>query len=106
MYVSGLGLSMLGGFENHDGFDGLMLGWEGAGWHLELTVCRDHPVHPCPTVEDLLVLYLGEAWATTASQMTAVGFVECAAFNPWWSGRGVMLRDFDGYRTVLCREAW
>ncbi|MCM2356004.1 MAG: hypothetical protein NDI68_04880, partial [Arenimonas sp.] len=49
MYAEGLGLAVLGGFEGHDGFDGVMLGPPGAGWHLEFTVCHHHPVAPAPT---------------------------------------------------------
>lgn len=44
MYVDGLGLQALGGFRDHEGFDGVMLGEPGAGHHLEFTVCRHHPV--------------------------------------------------------------
>ena len=36
-YTDGLGLSRLGSFEDHDGFDGVMLGVPGAAYHLEFT---------------------------------------------------------------------
>jgi hypothetical protein len=36
-YLEGLGLNKLGSFENHEGFDGVMLGSPGAPYHLEFT---------------------------------------------------------------------
>jgi hypothetical protein len=36
-YEQGLGLNLLYRFENHEGFDGLMLGREGAPYHFEFT---------------------------------------------------------------------
>ena len=37
MYQEGLGFQELGSFRDHDGFDGVMLGHPGHGYHLELT---------------------------------------------------------------------
>ncbi len=46
MYCAGLGLELLGSFTDHEGFSGIMLGVPEAGWHLEFTHCRHHPVTP------------------------------------------------------------
>ena len=62
MYARGLGWVRLGGFVGHAGFDGEMVGpSEGGSYHLEFTRCREHPVAPRPTPEDLLVLYIPDA---------------------------------------------
>ena len=61
MYCRGLGLRVVDSFEDHEGFDGVMLGFEGAGYHFEFTYCRAHPVAPAPTAEDLVVLYIPDA---------------------------------------------
>jgi len=45
-YTDGLGLSRLGSFEDHDGFDGVMLGVPGAAYHLEFTRKRGHRAGP------------------------------------------------------------
>jgi hypothetical protein len=37
MYESGLNLTRIGEFRNHDGFDGIILGVPGLAWHLEFT---------------------------------------------------------------------
>ena len=58
MYVHGLDLQVLDRFENHDGFDGVMLGHPDLGFHFEFTLCRDDPAIPAPTREDLVVVYL------------------------------------------------
>lgn len=108
MYRRGLGLHVLGGFEDHDGFDGVMLGAPDAGYHFELTRCRAHVVPPSPTVEDLIVFYVPSAgeWEAACARMLAAGFREVAAFNPYWDTHGRTFADDDGYRVVLARAAW
>ena len=108
MYREGLGLEELGRFDDHAGFDGVMLGYPGAGWHLEFTRCRTHPVAPAPTAEDLLVLYLPDAteWRAACARLLATGFVEVAPFNPYWAQRGRSFADADGYRVVLAQAGW
>jgi len=58
MYKQGLALDEIGSFRDHDGFDGVMLGHGSRGLHFEFTRCREHPVRPTPTAEDLLVFYV------------------------------------------------
>lgn len=108
MYVEGLGLRELGGFRDHDGFDGVMLGEPGAGHHLEFTVCRHHPVQPAPTPEDLLVVYIPDpaAWGRRCEALLSAGFQEVSSFNPYWSQRGRTFVDADGYRLVVERDSW
>jgi hypothetical protein len=36
-YSEGLGLQLLGSFEDYEGYDGVMLGLPGFGYHLEFT---------------------------------------------------------------------
>ena len=36
-YIDVLGLELLGGFENHDGYDGAFIGKQDENWHLEFT---------------------------------------------------------------------
>ncbi len=108
MYKRGLGLIQIGHFVDHDGFDGVMLGNEGADYHFEFTYCRRHPVTPKPTPEDLFVFYLPaeDKWAARCDAMLNVGFLEVQSFNPYWKTNGRTFEDPDGYRTVLARAAW
>ena len=57
MYCQGLGLHVIGQFENHAGIDGVMLGLDGANYHFEFSSCRIHSVVPTPTADDLIVLF-------------------------------------------------
>lgn len=108
MYRQGLGLELLGHFEDHAGFDGVMLGRPGLHYHFEFTSCRAHPVTPSPTAEDLAVFYYPDAeeWAKACDAMRAAGFEEVAPFNPYWAERGRSFRDPDGYRVVLEQDRW
>src|SRR5512146_1830960 len=108
MYCRGLGLRVVGRFENHKGFDGIMLGIAGSGYHFEFTYCRTHPVVPAPTPEDLVVLYIPveAAWEARCASMLAAGFNQVASFNPYWDIRGRTYEDPDGYRVVLQQAEW
>lgn len=108
LYVDGLGLRELGSFRDHDGFDGVMLGEAGGGFHLEFTVCQTHPVEPTPTVEDLLVFYLSDKgeWAERCRQMAAAGFKRVPSLNPYWEVSGQTFEDSDGYRVVIQNSDW
>jgi GNAT superfamily N-acetyltransferase len=108
LYREGLGWVALGSFQDHDGFDGVMLGPPGGGYHLELTRCRHHPLTPTPTAEDLLVLYLpgAQRWAARCDAMRRAGFAEVSPFNPYWALRGRTFADPDGYRVVVQQAAW
>jgi hypothetical protein len=108
MYCRGLSLQEIGRFENHAGFDGVMLGYPGLSYHFEFTYCRTHPVTPAPTPEDLIVLYLPELhdWQMSCGLMLEAGFVETKPFNPYWQQRGRTFEDHDRYRVVLELASW
>jgi hypothetical protein len=108
MYSSGLGLTVLGSFRGHDGFDGVMLGHPASPYHFEFTHCPAHPVAPTPTAEELVVLYIPQEseWLALCGTMLAAGFKRVASFNPYWEARGRTYEDHDGYRTVLERAEW
>ena len=108
MYCRGLGYVVLGSFEDHQGFDGVMVGAPGGAYHFEFTRCRAHPVAPTPTAEDLVVLYLPDAddWEAACGRMLAAGFRAVASFNPYWDRRGRTFEDDDGYRMVLQKAEW
>lgn len=108
MYCQGLGLRVLGTFEDHEGFDGAMLGLPGAEFHFEFTRCRAHPVAATPTPEDLTVFYLPAIaeWESACVNMLAAGFKPVSSLNPYWEARGRTYQDHDGYRVVLQNSEW
>jgi hypothetical protein len=108
MYCAGLKLSVIGCFENHDGFDGVMLGQSHSNYHFEFTSCRNHLIQPSPTQEDLVVFYIEESseWQRACDSMLAAGFKQVVSFNPYWDRCGRTFEDHDGYRIVLQNARW
>src|SRR5512132_493995 len=103
-YRDGIGLTEIGGFRDHDGYDGVFLEVPGTGTHLELTAGGRHGA-PAAHPESLLVLYLGDDEAVQAvSARLAVDPISSA--NPYWAEHGVTFQDPDGFRAVLVPERW
>lgn len=107
-YRDGLGLRLLYRFEDHEGFDGVVLGREGAPYHFEFTRARGHTAGRAQTQDNLLIFYLPQAraWQAAIDRMRAAGFSLVAAFNPYWDRDGATFEDPDGYRIVLQHAAW
>jgi Glyoxalase/Bleomycin resistance protein/Dioxygenase superfamily len=107
-YSNGLGLTKLGSFEDHEGFDGVMLGVPGASYHLEFTHKRGHETGRAPTKDNLLVFYLPDEqqWQAAVDRMIAAGYEPLLSFNPYWDCAGRTFEDPDGYRVVLQNAAW
>ena len=55
MYVEGLGLTLLAKFEDHDGFDGAILGFPESGYHIEFTSNAKHAAGTAPSRDHLLL---------------------------------------------------
>ncbi|OAA59911.1 General substrate transporter [Niveomyces insectorum RCEF 264] len=122
-YRDGLGFVELLRFGDHDGFDGVMLGFpkidqatEGNNqpaqlpqtpYHLEFTTKRGHDAGRAPTQDNLLVFYLPDtsAFQAAVARLTAAGFPPVPAFNPYWDACGKTFEDPDGYRVVLANRA-
>ena len=60
-YREGLGFEVIASFEDHEGFDGIMLGHPDAPYHFEFTVEHGHTAGRAPTQDNLLVFYLPDA---------------------------------------------
>jgi catechol 2,3-dioxygenase-like lactoylglutathione lyase family enzyme len=103
-YRDGIGLKEIGGFRDHDGYDGVFLEVPGTGAHLELTSGGGH-VAPEPHTESLLVLYLGDEEAVRAVA-ARLGTEPVPSANPYWADHGVTFEDPDGFRIVLVPERW
>jgi catechol 2,3-dioxygenase-like lactoylglutathione lyase family enzyme len=108
-WVEGLGLDVL--FRADDSAEGghtlLMVGWPDAAWHLELVGDPGDTTPATPTLEDLLVLYVGgEVDEDMARRLTDAGGTRVAARNPYWDQWGVTIADPDGYRLVLSSLSW
>jgi catechol 2,3-dioxygenase-like lactoylglutathione lyase family enzyme len=103
-YRDGVGLQEIGGFRDHDGYDGVFLAIPGTEAHLELTAGGGHSA-PAPHPETLLVLYLGDDDALRAAA-ARIGAEPVAPANPYWAEHGLTFEDPDGFRVVLVPEVW
>lgn len=107
-YRDGLGLPVLGGFEGHAGYDGVMLGLPGAGRHLEFTAEPAGQPLPQPHPESLLVLYYDTAAERdrVAARLERLGYGAVPPANPYWLGKALTVPDPDGFRVVLFAGRW
>ena len=107
-YTEGLGLTVLGSFENHEEFDGVMVGLAGAPYHLEFTHKQGETVGRAPTEDNLIVFYLPDKseWQAAIERMAAAGYIPVPSFNPYWDRDGRTFEDPDGYRVVLQNASW
>jgi len=76
MYAKGLGFDVLAKFEDHRGFDGVILGHPKQPYHIEFTSQRGHEVGKAPTRDHLLVFYVPDKndWEAGCEQMIRPGF--------------------------------
>ena len=73
MYCSGLGLKVIGRFDDYDEFIGVMLGQLDSDMHFEFTHSANHQVSPSPTVEDLVMFYIPSPSTEVACSDDAYG---------------------------------
>ena len=101
-YTEVLDLEVLGGFENHDGYDGIFLGKKNTDWHLEFTESKEVAEHK-PDADDLLVFYVADTNALNAilEKAKAYGSALPKSKNPYWQQNGIEITDPDGFGVVL-----
>ncbi|HEX8072761.1 MAG TPA: VOC family protein [Pyrinomonadaceae bacterium] len=106
-YRDALGLKQIGAFSGHAGYDGVMLGLPGRGYHLEFTRHEAGSPCPAPSRDNLLVLYVADkpALDKMVARLRAHGHEPVAPENPYWAGQGVTFADPDGWRVVLMNTA-
>ncbi|HPH83846.1 MAG TPA: VOC family protein [Ferruginibacter sp.] len=102
-YQQGLGLNIIGSFEGHDGYDGVMLGMPDASIHLEFTQHVNGSPCPAPTRDNLLVFYFetNEAYQAAVNQLKQEGAKEVEPENGYWIGKSTSFEDPDGWGVVL-----
>ncbi len=107
-YEEGLGLERLGAFEDHDSFDGVMLGRREDPYHFEFTRRRGHVAGRAPTQDNLVVFYLPDRaeWEAAVARLEGHGWQPVVSFNPYWDRHGRTYEDPDGYRVVLQNDTW
>jgi len=108
MYVDGLGFELLGTFEDHNGFDGSIIGHANHNYHFEFTHHKGTIVGEAPSQDNLLIFYFSDhvTWEICCKQMVTAGFNIVKSYNDYWDVVGKTFEDLDGYRVVLQNREW
>ena len=101
-YTDIIGLSKLGEFNSHDGYDGVFLGKPTMDWHLEFTE-SEHEARHTPDEDDLLVFYFDteEEIDQIKKRMATANIPVQTSKNPYWNRRGTQVNDSDGFGVIL-----
>ncbi|NQU49067.1 MAG: VOC family protein [Planctomycetes bacterium] len=102
-YIEGLGLTERGSFQNHDGYDGIILGIDESSYEIEFTThLTGSPCH-APSQDNLLVFYLRDAAAVAqvVLRMSQLGIEPVVPENPYWITRASTFEDADGWRVAI-----
>ena len=104
-YRNGVRLPVLGSFDDHDGYSGVIFGLPGSDHQLEFTTTLAGGAEPAaPSTDDLVALY----YDTCAAADEVAGRLDLVAerawpANPYWQTRleSVSFRDPDGWHVVV-----
>ena len=101
-----VGFEILSRFENHDGYDGAILGYPNSQWELEVTYHSSGMPLPAPTDEDITALYLARDDADEIiNRLRLAGHPQMNHPNPYWQAMGASVHtDPDGYTLIIYPE--
>nr|WP_315148325.1 VOC family protein [uncultured Flavobacterium sp.] len=101
-YINILGMEILGGFQKHNGYDGVFIGKSNENWHLEFTKSNEI-IQFNFGKEDVLVFYPNTRleYEHILEKLKNFSITIIEAKNPYWNENGKMFLDPDGYRIVI-----
>jgi catechol 2,3-dioxygenase-like lactoylglutathione lyase family enzyme len=101
-YVNILDFERLGGFQNHNNYDGVFIGKSGVDWHFEFTQSEEK-VHHTFDEDDVTVLYpvTVSEYYIFINRLIDNNICFITSKNPFWNQNGKMFLDPDGYRIVI-----
>ena len=101
-YVNILGFERLGGFQNHNNYDGVFIGKPDSDWHFEFTQSDTEANHKFDE-DDIIVLYPDTItkYNKLLESLLENDIKEITSINPYWNENGQMFLDPDGYRIVI-----
>jgi hypothetical protein len=101
-YIKILGMEILGGFQKHNGYDGVFIGKSNENWHLEFTKSNEI-IQFNFEEEDVLVFYPNTRleYEHILEKINNFSIKIIEAKNPYWNENGKMFLDPDGYRIVI-----
>ena len=101
-YIDILGFESLGGFKNHNDYDGVFIGKSSENWHLEFT--KSNEIVKFNFNEDDILVFYPETIAEydfliENINKNNIDFIESK--NTYWSINGKMILDPDGYHIII-----
>lgn len=101
-YVNILGFEKLGGFQNHNNYNGSFIGKSELDWHFEFTQ-SDVKANHLFDEDDIIVLYPDtiKKYNNLLNNILDNNISIITAKNPYWNENGKMFLDPDGYRIVV-----
>ena len=107
-YCDGLDFEILSSFEEHGGFNGIMLGHKNMSYHLEFTTNKNGIIDKRKSAEHLLVFYIPDKseWQKYIDRLDTIGYASVKSVNPYWDIQGKTFSDPDGNRIVLQNDDW
>ena len=101
-YINVLGFEKLGGFQNHNNYDGIFIGIPDSDWHFEFTQSKTEADHKFDD-DDIIVLYPDTItkYNKLLESLLENDIKKIIAINPYWNENGQMFLDPDGYRIVI-----
>lgn len=101
-YVNILGFERLGGFQNHNNYDGVFIGKSGLDWHFEFTQSKENAKHTFDE-DDVTVLYPATIleYDVFLNRLIDSNISILPSKNPFWNENGKMFLDPDGFRIVV-----
>lgn len=101
-YINILGFDRLGGFQNHNNYDGVFIGKPDLDWHFEFTQSQTKAKHVFDE-DDIIVLYTKTIleYNSILKKVKDNNIPIIQAINPYWNENGKMFLDPDGYRIVI-----
>ena len=104
-YANILGLEILGGFENHNNYDGIFIGKPSENWHLEFTKSKEKINISC-NEEDYLVFYpenqLEYDQILKNIEANKIKFI--TSKNLYWNENGKIILDPDGFGVIISQQ--
>ncbi|TDE43212.1 VOC family protein [Flavobacterium rhamnosiphilum] len=101
-YVNILGFERIGGFQNHNNYDGVFIGKPKLDWHFEFTQSDAKANHTFDE-DDVTVLYSKtiSEHNTLIKSVLESNISIITSKNPYWNENGKMFLDPDGFRIVI-----
>lgn len=102
-YKDGMGMQILGGFDNRNGFDGLYLGFPESHYFLEVTTNKNKESITLNEKSDYLVFYVSDLNKLSLMELklNVLGYFSIKVSDTYWANKGVVFEDPDGWKIVL-----